>query len=92
MYWFNRFRDFIAPTMGVDARQRQFLGNNVVPRGLARGWIASQQRAPRKFRSTGMMPTQYQGGLITAQAVLRGVLPLDAAALEAARLRATRVE
>jgi hypothetical protein len=82
---FNRLRAWVMPVFGIPSCVYTYPANMAVPRALAGGWLYSQQIAPQKFRNSGLIGPSYGGDLITVQTILRGVNPLDAAAVSTGR-------
>lgn len=78
--------------MGVTSVSPMYPANNYVSQAVPRGWLSSMMRAPARFRSTGMVQPAYGGDLITAQTVLRGVSPIEAATVALARHQQTTIQ
>lgn len=69
------FREFIGQIMGKLYTYTVYQSNETVPQTAVQDWVHTVKNTTR----FGMMPAQAQGDVVTAQTMLRGVLPIYAA-------------
>ena len=85
------FFSFLFPMFDKMTQGVAYTANLAPSQIPTQGWMYLSRTTPRRHPNRGMLPDTYDGTVLTAQTILRGVTPIDNMHLAVLRQRRANV-